>query len=89
MDSNFWDNVYQKKSETEVSWFQQEPTKSLELINEFKLKPEAKIIDIGGGDSRLTDHLLDLGFWQRSHRSRQSHRRRSSQAPGEGRWGLC
>lgn len=62
MDSNFWDSVYQKKSETEVSWFQQVPAKSLEFIKEFKLRPEANIIDIGGGDSRLTDHLLDLGF---------------------------
>ncbi len=62
MNENFWDNVYKTKSEREVSWFQEVPTKSLELIAEMELSPNDSIIDIGGGDSRLVDSLLSQGF---------------------------
>lgn len=62
MNPNYWDDVYSKKNESEVSWFQAEPKKSLELIDEFQLPLNAQIIDIGGGDSRLVDHLLARGF---------------------------
>src|SRR5665648_455270 len=62
MDSNYWNQVYQKKNEHEVSWFQEVPKKSLEMIDELNLEKDSKIIDIGGGDSRLVDHLLGRGF---------------------------
>ncbi|MBI2519951.1 MAG: class I SAM-dependent methyltransferase [Bdellovibrio sp.] len=62
MDSNYWDSIYQKKSEKEVSWFQEVPRKSLELIESFNLALDANIIDIGGGDSRLVDCLLERGL---------------------------
>lgn len=61
-DSQFWNNVYATKSETQNSWFQETPTKSLELIKELNLKSDSQIIDIGGGDSHLADYLMDLGF---------------------------
>ena len=57
-----WQNVYTSKSENEVSWFQESPAPSLALIAELDTSPDADIIDIGGGASRLVDHLLDLGF---------------------------
>jgi len=60
--ATYWNDIYNRKSETEVSWYQKKPTKSLELIKEFKLPNDAKIIDVGGGDSHLTDVLLDAGF---------------------------
>ena len=62
MDSNHWNNIYDKKSEQEVSWFQEVPKKSLELIASFHLSKDSRIIDIGGGDSRLAEHLLQQGF---------------------------
>ncbi|MFN8943312.1 MAG: class I SAM-dependent methyltransferase [Pseudobdellovibrionaceae bacterium] len=62
MNRKFWNDVYLKKSPNEVSWFQEVPKKSLELISEINLSPEDSIIDIGGGDSRLVDHLLDHGY---------------------------
>jgi hypothetical protein len=34
----------------------------LEFIHSFGLAKDAKIIDIGGGDSKLVDYLLDEGF---------------------------
>lgn len=62
MDPNYWNDIYKKKGEKEVSWFQDTPQKSLELIDSFKLPLSAPVIDIGGGDSRLVDHLLTRGF---------------------------
>jgi 2-polyprenyl-3-methyl-5-hydroxy-6-metoxy-1,4-benzoquinol methylase len=57
-----WENVYATKAEDEVSWFQENPAPSLELIDLAKPAPETAIIDIGGGASRLVDRLVALGF---------------------------
>ena len=57
-----WDTVYNNKNPNEVSWTQAKPTTSLGFIHSFKLDKEAKIIDIGGGDSTLVDFLLADGF---------------------------
>ncbi|MBK7851741.1 MAG: class I SAM-dependent methyltransferase [Bacteroidetes bacterium] len=57
-----WNNVYSKKQPHEVSWTQEIPETSLKFIHSFKLKKSAKIIDIGGGDGKLVDYLLDEGF---------------------------
>ena len=62
MDSNHWNDVYQRKSDKEVSWFQDVPADSLQLIDELNLSLEDPIIDIGAGNSRLVDNLLDHGF---------------------------
>ena len=37
MSSKYWDYVYQNKSEKEVSWFEEVPVRSLELIDELGL----------------------------------------------------
>jgi ubiquinone/menaquinone biosynthesis C-methylase UbiE len=57
-----WENVYTKKGENEVSWFQENPAQSLELIAEIGASPDTAIIDIGGGTSRLVDSLVAKGF---------------------------
>jgi SAM-dependent methyltransferase len=57
-----WQNVYATKAEREVSWFQENPAPSLDLIAANAIAIDAAIIDIGGGASRLVDHLLDKGF---------------------------
>jgi SAM-dependent methyltransferase len=57
-----WEKVYQTKSPEEISWTQKVPQTSLDLIDSFNLPKNAKIIDIGGGDSTLVDHLLQAGF---------------------------
>lgn len=57
-----WENIYQSKSLTEVSWFEPIPETSLDFFKHFKVPTQAKIIDIGGGDSLLVDHLLDRGY---------------------------
>ncbi len=56
-----WQTVYRTKDETAVSWFQEQPVLSLDLIGRADPGPEAWIIDIGGGASRLVDALLARG----------------------------
>ena len=58
----YWDKVYAERGEDGVSWFQAEPTLSLELLQQAGLKPGARILDIGGGASRLVDLLLVRGL---------------------------
>jgi len=57
-----WQNVYETKAENEVSWYQDHPDSSLALIKACGLGAAARIIDVGGGASRLVDHLLELGY---------------------------
>lgn len=57
-----WENIYNTKTESEVSWFQPYPKTSIEFLELFKLPVTANIIDIGGGDSHLVDVLLDKGY---------------------------
>jgi ubiquinone/menaquinone biosynthesis C-methylase UbiE len=57
-----WENIYQTKDLKDVSWYQPTPTTSLDFLKQFNIPTTAKIIDIGGGDSFLVDHLLDLGY---------------------------
>ena len=58
----YWDNIYQNRQPDEVSWFQPTPVTSLDFIKSTRLSKKAAIIDIGGGESFLVDHLLDEGF---------------------------
>ncbi|MGL5509239.1 MAG: methyltransferase domain-containing protein [Microcoleaceae cyanobacterium] len=57
-----WENVYQTKSPMQVSWYQQQPTLSLELINHTNISKDQPIIDVGGGASVLVDYLYQQGF---------------------------
>lgn len=59
---NHWENIYQTKSLQEVSWFQPTPETSLEFFRQYDVPKTARIIDIGGGDSLLVDHLLRMGY---------------------------
>jgi 2-polyprenyl-3-methyl-5-hydroxy-6-metoxy-1,4-benzoquinol methylase len=57
-DREHWDRVYGNKGEFQVSWFQDDPALSLELIRSAAPSLESAIIDIGGGAARLVDALL-------------------------------
>src|ERR1700686_800896 len=57
-----WENVYTIKAEKEVSWFEDSPTISLDLIRSTGVNIGASIIDIGGGASRLVAALVNNGF---------------------------
>jgi 2-polyprenyl-3-methyl-5-hydroxy-6-metoxy-1,4-benzoquinol methylase len=57
-----WENVYRTKGEREVSWFQETPSLSLELIRSTGATRHSALVDIGGGASRLVDALVDEGY---------------------------
>ena len=57
-----WENVYRTRGGNEVSWYQPQPQVSLDFARELNIAKDAAIIDVGGGDSFLVDHLLALGF---------------------------
>ena len=57
-DKTHWNNIYNKKSPNEVSWYQPTPNISLNLIESLKLDKNDSIIDIGGGASTFVDNLL-------------------------------
>lgn len=56
-----WDNRYAGTAPEGLSWFEASPSLSLSLIGQC-VGPEAGVIDIGGGASRLPDILLDAGY---------------------------
>lgn len=57
-----WETVYKTKTPNQISWTQDVPQPSLDFIESLNLEKNAKIIDVGGGDSKLVDHLLHYGF---------------------------
>jgi trans-aconitate methyltransferase len=57
-----WETVYRTKAEHEVSWFRERPVLSLAFIHATRGGKDAAIIDVGGGESRLADALLDEGY---------------------------
>lgn len=57
-----WQDIYDRKKYTEVTWFQPEPKMSLSLIRELQLNKDAKVLDVGAGSSTLVDYLLQDGF---------------------------
>ena len=57
-----WERVYATKAETEVSWFEADPTPSLEALERAGADRRSAVIDIGGGASRLVDRLIQGGY---------------------------
>ena len=57
-----WNNIYETKGPSEVSWTEDYPSFSIESIESLSLDKSLPIIDVGGGDSRVVDSLLELGF---------------------------
>jgi len=57
-----WDAVYGRSAEDAVSWFESEPTFSLELLDLLGVELTDPFIDVGAGASRLVDALVGRGF---------------------------
>jgi SAM-dependent methyltransferase len=90
MSSPHWDTVWSQRHPDEVTWFQETPTVSLRLIENIA-DADAAIIDVGGGASRLVDHLLaagyrDLTVLDISAASIDAARQRSGAANGAVNW---
>jgi SAM-dependent methyltransferase len=57
-----WNTVYVTKGDQDVSWFEAVPEPSIRMLEASGLTPDTCVIDIGGGDSRLVDHLVARGL---------------------------
>lgn len=57
-----WENVFETKDTTKVSWFQRIPETSIKMIDKLNLPKTARIIEVGSGDSFLADFLLEMGY---------------------------
>ena len=60
--SEHWNQVYAAKGDDEVSWFEAEPSTSLELLDVLGVTPAESLIDVGGGRATLVDRLHERGF---------------------------
>jgi SAM-dependent methyltransferase len=61
-DGDHWDQIYDTRPVTELSWYQSRPETSLRLIEEAASGPSAAVVDVGSGASELVDELLARGF---------------------------
>jgi len=57
-----WEKIYQTKQPTETSWYRPHLEVSLELIESAAASRDARVIDVGGGESTLVDDLLARGY---------------------------
>jgi len=53
--------IYDEKNEDEVSWFQKETNESIKMIQSAGID-NPKIIDVGGGRSKLLKNLIEIGY---------------------------
>ena len=65
MDSGaHWEGIYRTKLPAEVSWYRPHLEVSLQLIGRAAESLDARVIDVGGGESTLVDDLLALGYYR-------------------------
>ena len=54
-----WENIYSLKKEDGVSWFQEHPKTSIDLIEKYSTDKSISIIDIGSGRSKILKNLIE------------------------------
>ena len=57
-----WDRVYSTRRPDEVSWYRAHLDRSLDYIARAAPALDARIIDVGGGESTLVDDLVARGY---------------------------
>lgn len=57
-----WEKIFESKEDVQKSWYQDFPVTSIQFFKELNIPKSAAIIDVGGGDSRLVDALLEEGY---------------------------
>lgn len=57
-----WENIYNTKELTDVSWYQKVPVVAIQYLEELKISKNARIVDVGGGDSFFVDYLIENGY---------------------------
>ncbi|MCC5974323.1 MAG: class I SAM-dependent methyltransferase [Rubellimicrobium sp.] len=62
-DQVHWDDVYGARPDAALTWFEDRPDLSMSMIGPL-LGPDSRVVDIGGGASRLVDAVLAAGVAQ-------------------------
>lgn len=57
-----WESIYAANASPALSWYQPHPQRSLDLIGRTHVPKDAKILDVGSGDSLLVDELVSRGY---------------------------
>ena len=57
-----WDGLYTSKRDLDLSWFEDVPAVSLAMLDAAGVTARHCVLDVGGGNSRLIDRLLERGF---------------------------
>jgi SAM-dependent methyltransferase len=57
-----WAEVYEQNLPEEVSWYEEQPARSIELVRACRIALDAPIIDIGGGTAGLAAALVAEGY---------------------------
>lgn len=57
-----WEAIYTSRSPDDVSWYEADPILSRRFVADTIQEGAESVIDVGGGASRLVDHLLDMGL---------------------------
>lgn len=61
MTGAHWDERYRSTGADHLSWFEDEPRASLEILDALGVGPDRSVLDVGGGESCLVDRLLERG----------------------------
>ena len=75
-----WDEAY-AQGEATRSWFATEPVLSLRMLDAAGVSPDARVVDVGGGTSRLVDSLQVVVEHER--RVARERRQDGRDPPGE------
>jgi ubiquinone/menaquinone biosynthesis C-methylase UbiE len=57
-----WNKVYSSKEARELGWHEESPESTLKLLSKCKLSNGAAILDVGAGETKLIDFLIDSGY---------------------------
>jgi SAM-dependent methyltransferase len=57
-----WDAIYGTRAPEDVSWYEPVPAVSLRIVRAAVADGARSVIDVGGGASRLIDHLVSLNL---------------------------
>jgi 2-polyprenyl-3-methyl-5-hydroxy-6-metoxy-1,4-benzoquinol methylase len=85
-----WEGVYRRRLDEELSWHQDDPQLSYELVRRH-CRPGGKVIDVGGGSSVLASRLaatgeLEVTVLDISVAALERARRRGGEIAGRIRW---
>ncbi len=57
-----WERIFAEKEPQDLTWYQETPTVTLQMLERAGATPQSPLIDVGGGTASLVDHLVANGY---------------------------